>query len=119
MFIICFIISCGFGWSVAVAGWVALTPDAVAGEVAGVCANDGFAISIANSMAANDVIVFIVRIVPVTRLRVKLRRGRRYNASGAAAQSSFDKGTRIKIGPNLSNFPVVNAKELTKWHYYS
>jgi hypothetical protein len=44
---------------------------------------------------------------------------KRYNASGTVAQASSDKGTRIEIGPNLSNFAVFNAKELTKWHYYS
>src|SRR5437870_2971903 len=43
--IICFIISCGFGWPVAVAGWAALVPDAVAGDVAGVRVIGGNAIN--------------------------------------------------------------------------
>jgi len=38
---------------------------------------------------------------------------------GPPLTPSSDKGTRIKIGPNLSNFAVFNAKELTKWHYHS
>src|ERR1041385_7566104 len=41
--IICFIISCGFDWPLAVAGWPALGADAVAGDVAGLCANEGVA----------------------------------------------------------------------------
>ena len=62
--IICFIISCGFGWPVAFAGWAALAPDAVAGDVAGVWANEGIAINVANRIVINEVKVFMVRILP-------------------------------------------------------
>src|SRR5437899_10340670 len=55
--IICFIISCGFGWPVAVAGWAALVPDAVAGDVAGVWANEGSAIDVAIRMVLDAVSV--------------------------------------------------------------
>src|SRR5690348_15634868 len=62
--IICFIISCGFGWPVAVAGWAALTPDAVAGDVAGAWANEDIAINVANRIMINEVKVFMMRILP-------------------------------------------------------
>ena len=65
--IICFIISCGFGWPVAVAGWAALVPDAVAGDVAGVWANEDIAINVANRIAINEVKVFMVRSLAVIR----------------------------------------------------
>src|SRR5215510_3192131 len=64
--IMCFIISSGLGWPVAVAGWAVVEPVAVAGDVAGLCANEGLAISTANRIVINDVKVFIVRILPVT-----------------------------------------------------
>jgi hypothetical protein len=65
--IICFIISCESGWPVAVAGWGALAPDAVAGDVAGAWANEGIAINVANRIVINKVNVFMVRILPVAR----------------------------------------------------
>ena len=40
---------------------------AVAGDVAGLCANEGVAISTANRIVINDVKVFMMRILPVTR----------------------------------------------------
>src|SRR5947199_10558228 len=57
--IICFIISCGFGWPVAVAGWAAVEPVAVAGDIAGLCAKEGSAINVANRIVSNDVNVFM------------------------------------------------------------
>src|SRR6266487_1724977 len=54
---ICFIISCGFGWppvALAAAGEVA-----TAGDSAGLCANDGSAINVANRIVSNDVNVFM------------------------------------------------------------
>ena len=57
--IICFIISCGFGWPVAFAGWAALAPDAVAGDVAGVWANEGIAINVAIRIVINEVRFFM------------------------------------------------------------
>src|SRR5262249_21346355 len=57
--IICFIISCGFGCPVAAAGWAGFGAAAVAGDVAGVCANEGGAVSAANRTAVNDINVFI------------------------------------------------------------
>src|SRR5437899_3167761 len=62
---ICFIISCGFGWPLGAAGWTAAGPDAVAGDVAGLCANEGVAISAANKIVINDINVFMMRILPV------------------------------------------------------
>src|SRR5437588_11523385 len=57
--IICFIISCGFGWPVGAAGWAALEPDAVAGDVAEVCAHEGVAINVANRIVINDITVLL------------------------------------------------------------
>src|SRR5437667_1903897 len=75
--LICFIISCGFGCPVGAAGWAAFGLDAVAGDVAGLCANEEIASSVANKIVASDIKIFMGGILPVTRLRVKLRRGRR------------------------------------------
>src|ERR1041385_4709791 len=61
---ICFIISCGFGWPLVVAGWAALGADAVAGDVAGLCANERVAISAANRIVINDINLFMARILP-------------------------------------------------------
>ena len=61
--IICFIISCGFGWPVAVADSVEVEPVAVAGDVAEVCANEEVA-TVANRIVINDVKVFMVGIMP-------------------------------------------------------
>src|ERR1051325_4793736 len=61
-----FIISCGFDWPLAVAGWAALGADAVAGDVAGLCANEGIEISAANRIVINDINVFMTRILAVT-----------------------------------------------------
>src|ERR1043166_10211250 len=63
--IICFIISCGFGWPPEAAGWPAsLAVDAVAGDVAGLCVNDEVAISAANKIVTNDINVFMWPISP-------------------------------------------------------
>jgi len=64
--IICFIISCGFGWPVALTGWAALGADAVAGDVAGLCANEGVASSVANRIVISELNVFMGGILPVT-----------------------------------------------------
>src|SRR5438445_2620007 len=73
---ICFIISCGFGCPVGAAGWAAPGLDAVAGDVAGLCANEEVAIKAAKRIVINDMNIFMGGILPVTRLRVELRRGR-------------------------------------------
>src|SRR5213080_341163 len=62
--IICFIISCGFGWPVAVAGWAAVSGlDAPAGDVDGVCAficaNEEVASIVANRIVINGVNIFM------------------------------------------------------------
>src|SRR6266568_8829479 len=58
--IICFIISCGFGWPVAVDGWAALSGlDAAAGDVVGLCANEEVAITIANRVVSNGMNIFM------------------------------------------------------------
>src|ERR1700745_2287733 len=60
--IICFIISCRFGCPVGAAGWAApLGPDAVAGDVAVVCANKGIASNVANRIVDSDINVFMTR----------------------------------------------------------
>src|ERR1700756_1268657 len=63
--IICFIISCGFGCPAGAAGWAALGADAVAGDVAGFCANNEVAIDVANKIVISDINVFMGRILPV------------------------------------------------------
>jgi hypothetical protein len=57
--VICFIISCGFGWPVAGTGWTAAGAAAVAGDVAGLCANEEVAINAANKIVINDINVFM------------------------------------------------------------
>src|SRR6266487_818829 len=64
--IICFIISCGFGWPAGAAGWAAPGADAVAGDVAGLCANEEVASSVANRIVIDDINVFMMRILPMT-----------------------------------------------------
>src|ERR1700757_4115362 len=66
--IICFIISSGLGWPVAVAGWAAVEPVAVAGDVAGLCANEEAAIDVANTIVASDVKVFMPPNLPPLRI---------------------------------------------------
>src|SRR6266581_4462630 len=55
--LICFIISCGFGCPVG-AGWAAPGLDAVAGDVAGLCANEEVAIKAAKRIVTNDMNIF-------------------------------------------------------------
>jgi hypothetical protein len=62
---ICFIISSGFGWPVAVAGWAAVEPVAVAGDVAGLCANEEVAIRAAKTIVINGIMIFMTRMLPV------------------------------------------------------
>src|SRR5438309_11528321 len=60
--IICFIISCGFGWPVAFAGWASFAPDAVACDVAGVWVNEGITINVANRILRYEVMVCLLCI---------------------------------------------------------
>src|ERR1043166_1469394 len=65
--LICFIISCGFGWPAGAAGWAALGGlDAPAGAESGFCANKEVASSVANTIVISEVNVFIASILPVT-----------------------------------------------------
>src|SRR6266480_2802111 len=57
--IICFIISCGFGWPVGAFAEAALGLDAPAGDAAVTCANEGAAINIANRIVTNSMGVFM------------------------------------------------------------
>src|SRR6266849_10614756 len=70
--LIFFIISCGFGCPVGAAGWAALRAESVAGDVAGLCANEEVATKVAKRIVINDMNVFMGGILPVTCLRVKL-----------------------------------------------
>src|SRR5437899_3845183 len=54
--IICFIISCGFRWPVAVAGWAALVPDALACGVAGRWANESVTLNHAIGRLISDAV---------------------------------------------------------------
>jgi hypothetical protein len=58
--------SCGFGCPVGAAGWAAPGLDAVAGDVAGLCANEEVAITLANRIVINDINIFMEGILPVT-----------------------------------------------------
>jgi hypothetical protein len=64
--LICFIISCGFGCPVEAAGWAASGLDAVAGDVAGLCANEEVVIKVAQRIVINDMNIFMGGILPVT-----------------------------------------------------
>src|SRR4029077_17293875 len=57
--IICFIISCGFGWPVGAPAAAAAGEVATAGDTAGLCANEGSAISVANRIVINGINVFM------------------------------------------------------------
>src|SRR5207302_2810135 len=61
--IICFIISCGFGWPVAFDGWAAFAPDAVAGGVAGVWAIEGIVINVATRILLIEAMDFYVSVL--------------------------------------------------------
>ncbi len=63
--IICFIISCGFGCPAGAAGWAAPGLDAVAGDVASLCANEEVVINVANTTVISEVNVFMGGILPV------------------------------------------------------
>src|ERR1051326_444169 len=69
--IICFIISCGFGWPAGAAGWAPLAADAVAGELAGLCANDEDALNIANKIVMSEIDLFMPCIFAGGYLPVK------------------------------------------------
>src|SRR5436190_19537742 len=65
--LICFIISCGFGWPAGAAGWAALGGlDAPAGAESGFCANEEVASNVAKRIVINDINVFMEGILPVT-----------------------------------------------------
>src|SRR6266446_2028923 len=53
--LICFIISCGFGWPPGGATWLV----AARGDSAGLCGNEGLAIKVANRIVINDMNVFM------------------------------------------------------------
>lgn len=57
--IICVIISCMFGWPPGAAGWAAPGLDAVTGDEAVVCANEGGAIKVANRIVINGINIFM------------------------------------------------------------
>src|SRR5262249_20170155 len=61
---ICFIISCGFGWPGGAAGWAAPEAESLAGDVAGLCANEEVASSVANTIVISEVNVFMASILP-------------------------------------------------------
>ena len=50
----------------ALTGWAALGADAVAGDVAGLCANEEVAIKVAKRIVINDMNIFMGGILPAT-----------------------------------------------------
>src|ERR1041385_2376482 len=61
--IICFIISCGFGWPAAAAGCPALGADSVEGDVGGLCAKEKIPTKVANRIVINDRNLFMPLIL--------------------------------------------------------
>src|SRR5213593_579889 len=75
--LICFIISCGFGWPAGAAGWAALCGlDAPAGAESGFCANEEVASNFAKRIVINDINAFTEGILPVTSDALQVRNTR-------------------------------------------